>query len=305
MIFVDSIKKYIPHLHKSSFFFLFSFLFLMSSQSVFAASVGISPPEIEEFRLLNKTYSSQQIMLSRSIAETDARVQVVVTGPQAQAIIASSEVIFPAGKNELPFNFLISTVGLAEGEDLSAKITFRFLPNEEGQTGTGIVFALAANVNFKIVHDRIEELEIKQAYVRSGSEGVFGLSLFLINKGNVPTRPTSLQLTLKNINNPKIVEVITIKEKDIPLISAGTSQELLFNIEHRLPTGIYSAEVVFFKSDEVIFQTEKMNVSLIARTPFIIKALRDPSYQVPSFLFLVGVSFTFFLSRKQQQLDLV
>jgi len=254
-----------------------------------SAAVGISPGSIEVGSILSGTIASKSISISRTNTETDTRVMIQVSGPQKDAILGASEMILPKGEQEVPYYFIISSSGLPKDEDLSATLTFLFMPDQPNESGSSIVLSLAGKVNFRVTDQRMEEIEIKQLNFKSTSDGEIELYYFLQNKGNVESRPDSITITLTNRETLKVAQEITIRKEEIPLAPAHSEQNIVFDLEHALASGLYYVEAEVKQGGWVLFHSNKASLQVFGKQSVVVELMREPSFQVSFTVILVGI----------------
>ncbi len=292
---------------KSQFFVVKIFLiltcamFLLARPSV-SFAFGISPGQVVVEKMLADTTVDSMIMLSRARPEKEAYVSILIDGPQKDAIQAPSELILPAGIQQVPFPFTISSVGLPLFQDFLVTIRFTLKPDETDTQGAGMKLELVAKVLFSVTDEPINTLTTNQVnHFVSAEAGKLKVYVPLVNTGNVQTRPSSMQITLYKQKTFKKVRVLQLNQDDFPVAAPFSQQHAYVDLVHHLATGNYLIESEIVHNGKVIFQSPRVPIQLI-EGPFRITTLIRQRY-IQMFLVvfvLSGIGLVWFFNRKQR-----
>lgn len=222
-----------------------------------AEAFGITPAQYEAENVLSGSTIEGFVLFTRGGTEGTERVQVEIAGPAAQYIKPKNGDIvqFKEGERRVGFEFFIKPENLASGR-YHATVTGTVIPPEatEGQEGGTTVKVYAGaqgTIVFHVTNEQTVLYDISDISVNNSEElRPLDFRFTMNNKGNVSTRPSIIQLTVTDKENPDFIFNARVDAENIPIVAPFTRQMITAQTDLVLEIGTYEAVVVFYNENK-------------------------------------------------------
>ncbi len=246
------------------FFPLFTgmlFVLLVLPQTVFA--IGISPSLILVENISQNSAVRKQVFFSRGNPAFDEEVKITVGGPLASYIEKTDgdTIVLPKGQKITPYNFTIKTgtlgAGTYEASIAVAQLPPTLKPDEE-VTGATILTGAQAKIQFSVATSAVEKYEIKDVLTGETEEGqIIGFFFIMANQGNADARPSKIEFTATDTQDPDNVLSDVIAGDSIPPVKAFSEERVGIKTKVSLTQGTYALKFVFYNQESVIRTVER------------------------------------------------
>ncbi len=256
-------------IHKRFLGWTFTSAFLFLLAPFMAQAVGISPVLIEAKGLLQNSSVSRKIYLTRSNPAEEERGIAKVLGPAAKYIRLpnNGEMVLPKGMYNTAYEFFIEPGTLGKG-DYTAQIQVAPMAAKGAAAGSGsaILTGAQADIHFSVVTEAVESFEIGNPVVRETEEGqILDFTYQLNNKGNVDTRPSKIDVAIRDERDPKFAYAETIDGTSLKIVKALSADTDDVPTKATLAPGSYFMKLTFFGKDKVVFTSRDMRFQVYPR----------------------------------------
>lgn len=242
-------------------------------------ALGISPSEIEVLNIPQNAAVTKEIFVGRRNPKSDEKVKVTLNGPVAQYIVLpKGEIVtLPKGEQSTAIPFTIKSGTLGAGTYV-VKITIVTIPEpvsavEGGTAGSRIVTGAQGTIRFSVTTNAIEDFEINGVNIRETEEGqVIGFSYQLINRGNVDARPTKIEFTAADVEDPTNVYTETILKDALQPVKALSTERIDVLTKMQPKIGRYRTNFNFYNKEQVIFNYDLITMQIFPRGTLAQKA---------------------------------
>lgn len=225
-------------------------LLLLRLDSVHAASIGVSPSQIEISALRPGVSTKREITISRSDTNVQQKFSLSVGTEEGSTWITfspSQEVVIAKGEDRAT-----TTITITVPENAAYK---RYLPKikivEQEQntlTGVNIQSGLVVGLNLLVTNTTVIKLNVLSAKVKESKlGGLLKLLMVFENEGNVKVAPARMTLTIRTAANKPVIQLEnTVLEAIEPLSTAEKVVD--FDIV-TLTVGEYLAKLAVFDTN--------------------------------------------------------
>lgn len=256
-------------IHKRYLGWTFASAFIFLLAPFMAQAVGISPVLIEAKGLLQNSSVSRKVYLTRSNPAEEERGIAKVLGPAAKYIRLpnNGEMVLPKGMYNTPYEFFIEPGTLGKG-DYTAQIQVAPMAAKGAAAGSGsaILTGAQADIHFSVTTEALESFEIGNPVVRETEEGqILDFTYQLNNKGNVDTRPSKIEVTIRDERDPKFAYAETIEGSKLKIVKALTADTDDIPTKATLAPGSYFMKLKFYGGDKMVFESRDMRFQVYPR----------------------------------------
>ncbi|MBP9816456.1 MAG: hypothetical protein KBD05_00260 [Candidatus Pacebacteria bacterium] len=231
-------------------------LVVLSTPLVSLAGFGVSPPLIQEDRLVRGISFERVVYLVQGTPDRDVPIEVAVdsqikdwiTFPQGMPIT------IPAGVQQFP---LVVRVEIPESAELgiyTGEIRITAQPERANESGeVAIALGGLVTLNLTVGEGIIYDFAVKQIKIEDIKEGSDPkATVQIVNKGNVPAGPDTVTFELFNkFGEIRLAYAETHSFKPVPAFTEGSSQ-LSFPMDIYLAPGEYWGHVKVYQDQKMI-----------------------------------------------------
>ncbi len=234
-----------------------SLLLLTAAFPQSTLAFGITPAQFRADNVLSGSSVPGFVLFTRGGTDGSEKISVEIGGPAAQYIKPKHDMTvgFEPGDRMTNFEFFIEPRDLAAGT-YHATVTGTVIPPasaaDDSQGGTTVkVYAGAqGTIVFHVTNDERVIYDISDISVNNSEVGRnIDFRFIMNNTGNVAARPSLIQLTVIDKENPDFIFNARVQAENIPIIGAFTRQVVTAQTDLELDVGSYEATVVFYDED--------------------------------------------------------
>lgn len=208
--------------------------------------LGVSPAHTDVSGIYIGSIINKNIAVSREQTATEEILLIDIQGDAAAAINGAPTLVFPRGISQQPYPFTIDTTKLNKERLYRAQIMFSPKSNVS-EVPTTILTGLKADIQFTVTRNRKEEFHVSHAKIEESKEWqALMFSYFLVNSGNVQTRPAKIIIAITDLKNKQQVANETIPSEKLPIVAPFYEQTVTIPTTIMLPTGQYAVTASFF-----------------------------------------------------------
>ena len=237
-----------------SVFWVSMIVSLLGLAPLSANAMGISPALWRLGGILPNTSISRTVYLTRSDPSEDELGQVFVYGPAAKYVRLPNKGIvkLPKGTYNTKYEFFVEPGTLGAG-DYEAKIRVApYIPprgtNEPG--GAGVIAGAQAVLRFSVTTTAAESYSVSNSAVNSTEEDqILDFSFLFHNTGNVDARPTKIEVTIHDNDDPSFVYEEEIPAANLKITKALTTEPYDVPTKAKLGVGKYTMEIEYYQGN--------------------------------------------------------
>ena len=244
-----------------------------------ALALAISPSTVEVLNIPQNAAIAKNVFVGRRNPKNNERAKVTLEGPVAQYIeLPKGEIMtLPQGEQSTAVPFIIKPGTLAAGT-YEIKINIVTIPDpvstgQSGTAGSRVVTGVQGTIRFSVTTDVIEDFEINTVNIQETEEGqVIGFSYQLVNRGNVDARPTKIEFTATDKNDPANSYAETILNNVLKPVKALTTERMDVVTHMQPKIGRYKTNFNFYNQEKMIFHYDQLAMQIFPRGTLAQKA---------------------------------
>ena len=250
-------------------------VFALTPAFVAYAGFGVSPPRLEEDRLVPGGTVTRTIYLVQGNPELDAPILASVESNRIKGWISFEQgetFTIPAGVQQFPFKVTIAVPEDAELGKYEAVVRVRTNPNpEEGDGNVAIAIGGRIDINVTIGDDVIVEYRVKAIDILDIKEQEpLEVQAVIENTGNVSAGPDSATFELFDKFGNTRLAFITAENDQFERVPAFSEEPiaLLFPLDIVIAQGEYRGHVKVYDEDGTVLRELEKPFNVVERTTF-------------------------------------
>lgn len=253
---------------------LIIFLIIIFKANLVQAGLGISPSKWTEEHALPGSQIQKTFILSRSNPEQDLYFDLELQGEEIKnwlIINNQEELIALKGQTRTPINLALNIPKNTKTGDYPGFLRIKSISQDN--QGTAVLLSALIQLNIAVTDEAILDYEILEIYKKNNKK----IELNILNKGNVPAKPTKLQITIFDKLKQSQIKSYAIQDlRDIEPVNAFSQDKIIINLNHNLQAGLYWLKADVYhnaelkKSDDIFLEIKKTDFYLIAFIVIII-----------------------------------
>jgi hypothetical protein len=240
-------------------------LFLIAPEvNAESLSLGVSPSFIRNGVLLPGSHFEQELVVSRSVAQTEETILIKIDGEVFSSwlqIDPGNEFVMKKGvlRKTVRFTFDIPE-DVERGEYTGSANIGLETESEEGK----IVFvpALEVDINLKVIEGEVSMFEVRSARIENFySNDSLVLKILILNQGNVEARPDSAAIGIYDTGGEFLQSLLT---EEIASVEPFSSGEIILEFSDiYLDAGDYNAQLEVLDEGKTIYK-DKLSFSVLS-----------------------------------------